>query len=407
MLADQLQPPWQRDPTLTAPAADEIVGGTQVEVGESGDAAGTQPGTQGPPAHRGRGDGEHGGVEHGGVEHGGVSSAPCSASCASSSAAAARASTSHAAASRASPSSRNCAAVRASASATPPPSTSSSSGSTSLRRRTRVKRGSTLCGSSQKVRPCDRHAAAVSARRRPSSGRSQGGSQVRMPARDRAPEPRPRPSSTVSAWSSRVWPSRTGESGCGRAVRSAPYRTRRAAASRPPPPSTTTPCTAAGTPWATRSATSAALRSAEPSCNPWSITATCTRPGATARAAASRAVESAPPEHATSSGAARTGAGSASSACRTARRTAATAGTWATGVSGEDPATHLPSHARAACGVRAVHSGRVTTLAGPGRAPCTQVLRLGAAPALRFSSSGRTPSGSAPPAYRSAARSAR
>ena len=57
MLADQLQPPWQRDPTLTAPAADEIVDGTQVEIGETGDAVGTQPGTQGPPADGGRGDG--------------------------------------------------------------------------------------------------------------------------------------------------------------------------------------------------------------------------------------------------------------------------------------------------------------------------------------------------------------
>ena len=176
MLANQLQPPWQRDPTLTAPAADEIVGGTQVEVGEPGDAAGTQPGTQGPPADRGGGDGEHGGVEPGSVDRelrvrlrrvARRRPRPPPGRAAS-----------RAAASSASPSSRSCAAVRASASATPPASTSSSSGSTSRRRRTRVKRGSTLCGSSQKVRPCARHAAAVSARRRPSSGRSQGGSQV-------------------------------------------------------------------------------------------------------------------------------------------------------------------------------------------------------------------------------------
>ena len=36
-----------------------------------------------------------------------------------------------------------------------------------------------------------------------------GPSTGRMPAIERGPEPRPSPSSTVSAWSSRVWPSRT------------------------------------------------------------------------------------------------------------------------------------------------------------------------------------------------------
>ena len=67
--------PGSATATLTAPAADEIVGGPQVEIGEPGDAVGAQPGTQGPPADRGRGDGEHGGVEHGGVERSAASCA--------------------------------------------------------------------------------------------------------------------------------------------------------------------------------------------------------------------------------------------------------------------------------------------------------------------------------------------
>ncbi|SGO03644.1 Uncharacterised protein [Mycobacterium tuberculosis] len=96
-------------------------------------------------------------------------------------------------------SSRNAVAVRASASATPPPSTSSSSGSTSVRNRVRVKRRSVLCGSCQAVRPSSRQAACVTLRRTPSSGRHQGGSYGRMPAIDRAPEPRPSPNNTVSA----------------------------------------------------------------------------------------------------------------------------------------------------------------------------------------------------------------
>ena len=45
MLTNQLQPLRQHDRALSAPAADEVVGGAQVEVGEPGDAAGAQPGT--------------------------------------------------------------------------------------------------------------------------------------------------------------------------------------------------------------------------------------------------------------------------------------------------------------------------------------------------------------------------
>ena len=72
MLTDQLQPLRQRDRPLTAPAADEVVGGTQVEVGEPGGPAGAEPGAQGPPADGGERGAEGGGVEGGGVEGGGV-----------------------------------------------------------------------------------------------------------------------------------------------------------------------------------------------------------------------------------------------------------------------------------------------------------------------------------------------
>ena len=132
-------------------------------------------------------------------------------------------------------------AVRASASATPPASTSSSSGRTSWRRRTRVKRGSALCGSSHTGRPSPAQAARVVApadgQQRAQPRRVPAGACPRASGRR---SPRPRPSSTVSAWSSRVWPSRIGLSGCGRAAHSAAWRARRAAASIPPGPVTST-----------------------------------------------------------------------------------------------------------------------------------------------------------------------
>ena len=154
-------------------------------------------------------------------------------------------SSSAASTSSASVSSRSAEAVRASASATPPPRTCSSSGSTSVRSRTRVNRGSLLCGSSQAVSPSSAQAARVSARRCPSSGRYHGGSLGRIPAIDRAPEPRPSPINTVSAWSSKVCPSSTGAP-C-RAPSSARYRAVRAAASGPPACPTCTRRTSART----------------------------------------------------------------------------------------------------------------------------------------------------------------
>ena len=120
-------------------------------------------------------------------------------------------------ASRASTSSRSCSAVRASASATPPDEHV-------LQQRQHLvaqpDAGEAGVGVVRVVPhgPSPAQAARVVARRTVSSGRSHGGSHRRMPASERAPDPRPRPSSTVSAWSSRVWPSRIGLSGCGRAA---------------------------------------------------------------------------------------------------------------------------------------------------------------------------------------------
>ena len=207
---------------------------------------------------------------------------------------------------------------------TPPDSTSSSSGRTSWRRRTRVKRGSALCGSSHTSSPAQ--AVRVVVRRTVSSGRSHGGSHRRMPASERAPDPRPRPRSTVSAWSSRVWPSRIGLSACGRAAQSAAWRARRAAASIPPGPVTSTACTRAAIPRSASSATVAAARSADPSWSRWSTTTARTSSGPrTAAAAMARASESAPPEQPTTNGARRAASGRAASASRTARRTSKTA----------------------------------------------------------------------------------
>ena len=79
---------------------------------------------------------------------------------------------------------------------------------TSTRVRERAKAGSALLGSCQGSSSSTRQISSVSARRRPRKGRSSLPRAGRMPARDRVPEPRARPSSTCSAWSSRVWPSR-------------------------------------------------------------------------------------------------------------------------------------------------------------------------------------------------------
>ncbi len=193
-------------------------------------------------------------------------------------------------------SSRSAVAVRASASATPPPSTSSNSGSTSTRSRVRVNRRSALWGSCHGVRPNSAHAAWVSARRTPNSGRYHGGSHGRMPAIDREPEPRPSPSSTVSAWSSRVWASSTGASR--RASSIAPYRAVRAAASGPPAVPTSTQSTWASThPNDSACSCAFAATSPESGCSRWSTISAVV--GLQAAATAVSASESAPPDSAT------------------------------------------------------------------------------------------------------------
>ena len=142
-----------------------------------------------------------------------------------------------ASASSASTSSRTRSAVRARAAATPGPSSSSSTGSTARRTRTRVKPGSLVVRVVPEVEAlglAGRHGV-VARQRRAAVGRS-GRTARRMPASDRPPEPRARPSSTVSAWSSRVWPSSTSAApSCSRSCSSTSYRACRAAASGPCP----------------------------------------------------------------------------------------------------------------------------------------------------------------------------
>ena len=106
--------------------------------------------------------------------------------------------------------------------------------------------GSSLCGSSHGSRPSTWQAVTVSSRRTPSSGRAKTPKPGRIPCSDRPPEPRARPSSTVSAWSSRVWPSSTrrAESRSATSSRTA-YLASRAAASGPSPDEPST-CDAGG-----------------------------------------------------------------------------------------------------------------------------------------------------------------
>ena len=219
-------------------------------------------------------------------------------------------------------------AVRASASATPPASTSSSSGSTSCRSRTRVNRGSALCGSSQ-----------TGSSRRRAGGPGDGAAHPEQRAQPRRVPGRAsrRASAARTRGPARAAPSRPGRRGCARAAPASPGAGGRRAARRSgragprprsrPAPSTSTGCTAGDAPSPASSSTVAAARSAEPSCRPWSTTAACTgpRPRDRERRGGER-------ERVGATGAGRPAAvraaaraGSAASAARTARRTSATA----------------------------------------------------------------------------------
>src|SRR3954469_7327052 len=158
----------------------------------------------------------------------------------------------------------------------------------------------------------------------PSSGRQNGGLSATMPAMERGPDPRPRPSSTVSAWSSRVW-ARAMRAPPSTAARRAAERDGGGAASGPPSRPTSTRTTVTGSsPRLRNSSAVRSARAAEPAWSPWStVTAPAGRParGASNAIAAASARESAPPLHAT-----RTGWSEALRVGRTALRIRATAG---------------------------------------------------------------------------------
>ena len=169
--------------------------------------------------------------------------------------------------------------------------TSANRGSTSWRIRFRVKRGSAFIGSHTTSRPRSAQRAQVSERRRANRGRRWGSP---MPAAPGTPEPRSRFISTVSAWSSAVWPVRTPG---GNAAR----RASRARASRLGPSATWATTRRAWAP--SRPATSTTVRpsAAEVDRNPWSTCqAVTSRPAS--MASTSRASESGPPETAQSTG---------------------------------------------------------------------------------------------------------
>jgi hypothetical protein len=99
--------------------------------------------------------------------------------------------------------------VRARDSATPGPSFSSSTGMTSSLVRERAKAEIGVAGIVPGIKLlCTSQISSVSALRRPRNGRSSFPRAGRIPASDRVPEPRARPSSTCSAWSSSVCPRR-------------------------------------------------------------------------------------------------------------------------------------------------------------------------------------------------------
>ena len=182
------------------------------------------------------------------------------------------ASSSAASASSTSASSRSCPAVRASAGATPPASTCSSSGNTSWRTRNPGEPGVGVVRVVPDRQPRAAQAARVTVRRTPSSGRATAGSRrpYRRSSVDRTRGParaaRSRPGRRGCARAAPASPDRArgtqrGVSGApGRGLRARPGRRR-----RPRPP-------AAGTPSPASSSTVAAVRSAEPSCRPWSTT---------------------------------------------------------------------------------------------------------------------------------------
>ena len=127
-----------------------------------------------------------------------------------------------------------------------------------------------------------------------------------IPASASTPPLRNSPISTVSAWSSNVWASNTTAAFSSRAApHNSPYRASRAAASTPSPCTCTLAvrtATGARPQSRHRSAVKVATRS-EPDCKPWStITAPHRKPrlAQTIRQTADSAIESRPPEQATS-----------------------------------------------------------------------------------------------------------
>jgi len=160
-----------------------------------------------------------------------------------------------------------------------------SNGRSSWRTRLRRNRGLVFVGSSTGLRPKAAHSCCVSLRRRPSNGRVMLG---RIADRPVAPLPRSSASSTVSAWSSAVWP--VNASGPSRSKRAA-----RALASKFAPSSSSARLQVKITPRRSAIRSAAAASSSASGRIPW-WTWTATTSSSAATASASRALESGPPE---------------------------------------------------------------------------------------------------------------
>src|SRR5581483_12027837 len=178
----------------------------------------------------------------------------------------------------------------------------SRAGITSRRSHTRRWTGSAFIGSSSGASPRRAQMAARSARGAPSSGRATVPRRAGMPARPDNPAPRRTLSRTVSAWSSRVWPTSTAVAPSRtRARSSASYRASRARASKFGPGATATRSPAKPVPRCSANRATTPASAALPGRAPWS-TWTATGASPASAASASSASESGPPEQATTTG---------------------------------------------------------------------------------------------------------
>ncbi len=177
----------------------------------------------------------------------------------------------------------------------------------------------------------------VASRHTRSNGRISPRSRAAIAGRPAGDAPASARMSTVSAWSSAVWPSAiTAAPTLEASARSAPWRATRARSCIDPPAATSTESARNVRPRAAARRSTSPASSADPARIPWSTCATDrrhARGGANRASASSRAVESGPPLQAISTCSPGAMIPRRSAAVATARRTRATAAVRSRGVS--------------------------------------------------------------------------